>query len=242
MLCSNCQERPIFAKSVCQRCYWRLRRTGSLERTNVQNLGRTCSVEGCSKAAHAKGMCSTHYEDSRHPLNHLWRLLRSRNVDAYPFSWNRFDSFLADVGERPHPRSQLRRIRTDEPFSKDNFHWTAPIKVGRDHLSKKGRTVYNREHHLQRKFKISGEEYAALLIAQGGGCAICGGKETHAYLSGKVKDLSVDHDHATSTVRGLLCTNCNQGIGRLQDSPNLLRRAADYLDRHKTCASEPNSP
>lgn len=233
MLCSACNERKVFSRGLCQTCYWRQRRTGSFTRKNAQNQGLKCSVDGCEKAAHAKGFCYTHYEDSRHPMMHLWSQLRSRNVDGYPFSWNRFEAFLSDVGERPTPSHQLRKIRIDQPFSKDNFHWVEPVGKNRSSYSPEEQAAYGREWHLQRKFRITGEDYAALLVAQGGGCAVCGGKETHVHPSGKPKDLAVDHDHDSDQVRGLLCFNCNQGIGRLKDSPALLRAAAAYLERHQ---------
>jgi hypothetical protein len=45
--------------------------------------------------------------------------------------------------------------------------------------------------------------------------------------------LHVDHDHITGRVRALLCSGCNTGIGHLQDDPDVLRRAADYIEQHR---------
>jgi hypothetical protein len=81
-----------------------------------------------------------------------------------------------------------------------------------------------RQSHLQRTFGLTIEEYDEMLTAQGGACAICKGVEKSG------KRLAVDHCHETGRVRGLLCTNCNNAIGGLQDNPTLLRAAADYLE------------
>lgn len=69
-------------------------------------------------------------------------------------------------------------------------------------------------------------EYQEMLSSQEGRCAIC---REHPNGRGR---LHIDHDHETSMTRGLLCTNCNPGIGFFRDSPELLRRAAEYLDGH----------
>jgi Recombination endonuclease VII len=231
MPCSNCGAEKVLARGLCQGCYTRLRRTGSLERTYVRNAG-LCSVEGCGKSAFAKNLCAHHYAKAEHPLKATWRLLRSRHPDQYPAEWDRFDVFLEAVGERPSPKHQLRRVDGEAPWSVGNVQWLAPvISDYGDYYTPEQRSSYAREWHLQRKFKLTGEEYATLLGKQGGGCAVCGQKETHRYKSGKLKDLSVDHDHTTGAIRGLLCFNCNQGIGRLQDSPALLRKAAEYLEK-----------
>ena len=59
-------------------------------------------------------------------------------------------------------------------------------------------------------------------------CEICGVHVDKA--PGKNKNtLSIDHDHATGSFRGLLCNNCNLGIGNFLDDPKLLRKAAKYL-------------
>jgi hypothetical protein len=232
MPCSNCGRAKVLARGLCRRCYQRGRLDGSLERRNVHNSG-TCSVEGCDKPSFAKNLCPHHYEKAQHPLNHSWRLIRSRHPGQFPPSWAKFEAFLADVGERPSPSHQLRRINATQPYGASNVRWVEPVRPGQDHMSPEQRSVYQREWHLQRKFKITGEQYAALLKAQGGVCASCGGVETHRSKNGKLKDLAVDHDHETNEIRGLLCFNCNQAIGRFQDDPVLMRAAAAYIEARR---------
>lgn len=66
--------------------------------------------------------------------------------------------------------------------------------------------------------------YLRLLEEQEDGCAICG------RIPGPGEALHVDHCHSTGEVRGLLCLNCNHAIGKMGDSPDRLREAADYLE------------
>lgn len=72
------------------------------------------------------------------------------------------------------------------------------------------------------------EQYEALRESQGDRCAICQ-REWGRGWNGK--GPHIDHCHTTGCVRGLLCGECNTGIGRFGDDPALLRRAADYLER-----------
>jgi hypothetical protein len=83
-----------------------------------------------------------------------------------------------------------------------------------------------RHNELTRKFGITLEQYDELLRAQGGFCAICG--ETNC----DSRALAVDHDHKTGKVRGLLCGNCNRGIGNLRDNQAILQRAIEYLNAY----------
>jgi hypothetical protein len=80
-----------------------------------------------------------------------------------------------------------------------------------------------REHRLQKTYGISVADFEAMLAAQGGVCDICAcgpnGREWH-----------VDHCHDSGRVRGVLCDNCNRGLGQFKESAMLLRRAADYLE------------
>ena len=77
-------------------------------------------------------------------------------------------------------------------------------------------------------YGLSEREYQRLFEAQRGVCAICERPET-TVRGGKGARLSVDHEHKTDRVRGLLCHACNLGLGKFGDSPQILVRAAQYL-------------
>ncbi len=77
-----------------------------------------------------------------------------------------------------------------------------------------------REHLYGKKYGISVANYEEMSSYQKGCCAICG-------VTPPI--LCVDHDHATGSVRGLLCRKCNTGLGNFRDSPSFLMRAASYL-------------
>ncbi|UOF77962.1 recombination endonuclease viI [Caudoviricetes sp.] len=79
-------------------------------------------------------------------------------------------------------------------------------------------------HHLMRRYGLSVDDYNDMLMAQSGGCAICGGQNI------KGRRLAVDHDHATGKVRGLLCDKCNRGLGNFQDNIVYLKEAINYLE------------
>lgn len=82
-----------------------------------------------------------------------------------------------------------------------------------------------------RRQSCTADEYRAFAEAQNSRCAICGGVEGHRSRYGKVCRLAVDHDHRTGQVRGLLCNNCNRGLGRFKDSIENLQAAIRYLKR-----------
>ncbi|WP_199546591.1 endonuclease VII domain-containing protein [Streptomyces sp. N35] len=86
-----------------------------------------------------------------------------------------------------------------------------------------------RSSRLLKKYGITGDEYEALLEAQDGRCAICGTTEPGLTTGGHLTIFRVDHCHATGAVRGLLCNNCNIGIGQLGDDPERVEAALHYL-------------
>lgn len=69
---------------------------------------------------------------------------------------------------------------------------------------------------------------------QDGRCAIC--RRPPSGTTKRQRFLQVDHDHATGTIRGLLCNECNTAIGRLGDNVEGLLRALRYLTRSASLA------
>ncbi len=98
--------------------------------------------------------------------------------------------------------------------------------------------VYNKEYRLRpgvrdrarvkiwksKGIKMTVEMYNKMFEEQNGCCSICG-----TYQSSDKRNLDVDHCHTTGKVRGLLCHNCNVGIGHFSDDIDLLLSAVSYL-------------
>ena len=90
---------------------------------------------------------------------------------------------------------------------------------------KKAQKARSHDRSVARIYGLAPGDYARLLDAQGGRCAITGCRAT-----GKSKRLAVDHDHVTGEVRGLLCSNHNRVIGYNYDNPEAFRSIAAYLE------------
>ncbi len=101
-------------------------------------------------------------------------------------------------------KAYLRQYHLDHPRDKDS----------------------DRDLRYQRRYGITLIDYNRMLKEQVGVCAICGHPP-------KKNRLSVDHDHKTGQVRGLLCVRCNRALPRFNDSADLLERAAAYINAAK---------
>lgn len=101
----------------------------------------------------------------------------------------------------------------------------------------------NREQRLRRVYGLTLDDYDRMRAAHDDLCAICRRVETRI-KNGRVKMIAVDHDHVTGEVRGLLCHQCNTGIGCFKDDPSLLEAAIAYLRgaRRFKPAPPPDSP
>lgn len=76
-----------------------------------------------------------------------------------------------------------------------------------------------------KRYGITQQQFDLLWHQQEGACAIC---RQPAYTGTGDRELSIDHDHITGKVRGLLCTHCNTALGMLRDNPHVILRALAY--------------
>jgi len=101
---------------------------------------------------------------------------------------------------------------------RENQRFRCRVAVRKDSLT----PVRKRHQWKRRGIDLTWEEHQAMLEAQQGRCAIC---------ERPMDQPHVDHCHDTGKVRGLLCSSCNNGLGRFADDPARLRAAATYLER-----------
>lgn len=81
-----------------------------------------------------------------------------------------------------------------------------------------------RNRKLKREYGITIDQYDAMLVAQNGCCNGCKRHQNEIKNS-----LHVDHCHATGTVRGLLCYDCNRALGLVKDNKETLLSLIDHL-------------
>lgn len=118
-----------------------------------------------------------------------------------------------------------REVKSLDDFPRNRASVTGYGSYCKPCHNAKGKATYTRlygstrHYHLQRRYGISAERVEELIREQGGVCAIC--------LTGKPEH--VDHDHRTGRVRGILCFNCNGGLGQMRDRVDVLLAAVDYL-------------
>jgi hypothetical protein len=83
---------------------------------------------------------------------------------------------------------------------------------------------------LKHRYSIDYNTYTQMYDEQEGKCKICGIEKELGGSNG----LLVDHCHNTNKVRGLLCNNCNSGLGKFKDNKELLLKAIEYIVNDRT--------
>lgn len=144
-------------------------------------------------------------------------------------------SCVSIFDKSPNPESRLKKIAKLKKWHLDNPDKRKEQKRRhyekyKDKIDQRAKDWYNnnkeryKDNAFRRKYGITLEQYDLMRKQQNYCCAICKTSETE---SGK--KMFVDHNHQTGAVRKLLCTQCNAGIGMLQDNPEIMERAAKYV-------------
>ena len=118
-----------------------------------------------------------------------------------------------DLAYKNNPAYKARQKRVSKKWYEDN---------------KPRVLIKMRNNSLLKNYGIDIEYYDKLAIAQKDKCAIC---STNAPGRKKQNYFSVDHCHKTGKIRGLLCDQCNKGLGHFKDNIEYLRKAIEYVER-----------
>lgn len=173
--------------------------------------------------------------------NLSWQQKNRERSNAYKARWRR-DNPELDKAQRQRYRQKNKekinqysnawKLTNRKKTIETERRWIAknPEKMLSKQIKRKRRYATDlamrdsqRNRALFAKFGITAKQYDEMLLSQGGKCKICNGLNANGIR------LSVDHDHTTGRVRGLLCNNCNLGIGYFMDNVGFLGGAIDYL-------------
>jgi len=122
----------------------------------------------------------------------------------------------------------IERFSRNQCMADGHNSYCKPCQQARIKQSREKVHGSTRNYHLKHRYGITAVDAELMAYLQEGKCPICG----------KPDPEHVDHDHATGQPRGILCFNCNQGLGNFRDDPVLLARAVDYLMRGTPCAPD----
>jgi len=126
------------------------------------------------------------------------------------------------VREYRERTKEKRNARRRELYAQDEWRRVAARKQA---MEWQRANQDKRKAQRLKQYQVTLAEFQTLLEKQGSQCAICG----HADMSNPNIFPVVDHCHATGKVRGILCLNCNHGLGKFMDNPRLLKKASTYL-------------
>ena len=122
---------------------------------------------------------------------------------------------------------------TEHPKAESKGHLCKPCATARTIKWQRDNPERVKFKFLKFKYGIEKEEYLDKLSKQGGRCKIClDFEEDVDKRTGKVKSLSVDHNHETKQIRDLLCRRCNTSLGLLKEDPKIIQNMLNYLQKH----------
>lgn len=134
------------------------------------------------------------------------------------------DSFRSRKEGKLKLHSQCRSCENEGQYTEERLKYLQCYYSDENNRNK--RTLTSRRSHLKIKYNLTLDQYDDMWIEQLGLCLLCKTGDSGRKLK---EDLLIDHNHATSVVRGLICHQCNIGVGFIEKrniDPSLV---ASYL-------------
>lgn len=168
-----------------------------------------CIVDECERDAYVRGLCGGHWQRQQVGSTRTGPIRRK-----------------AKNGEG------VARNDDGEKYCRWGNHWRPEAEFHTDRHARDGLSPVCKSCRREQKYGLPGGSIDGLLLAQGGGCGVCGTTQPGG------KGWCVDHDHACcpganscgACVRGVLCENCNVGLGNFRDDVSILEAAVRYLN------------
>lgn len=147
-----------------------------------------------------------------------WRARNPEKSRAYTAAWRlRNLQYTRDTAKAYYHSHRKDCLRKNKEWQKQNP----------EHMK-----AYRRRNgwriHLHASYRITPEQYDAMLVSQNWLCPIC----RRDMRSLGRKRINVDHDHKTGKIRAVLCKVCNTALGHFKEDAAILQRALDYLNEH----------
>lgn len=123
-------------------------------------------------------------------------------------------------GEKLNSRGHKINIKKTFEYNK---------KWGKEHPKRHKKYISQYLIYALKKYGVTPEDYNLMFIKQKGCCAICGKHQNELK-----RKLSIDHNHSTGVIRGLLCNNCNLMLGFSKENIDVLQKSIIYLDKNNS--------
>lgn len=220
-------EREPYRRGECSLHYLRMQKYGTYDESALQKPGPAADpTKPYSKHRAPKGRKFA--TDTHCAKGHEFTL---QNTYVYPeTSPNAGQKVCKICNRNAHQRYKGLPEGGDTPVGPRNGDKTH-CKQGHEYNERntrrkndgsRGCNECNMRGFRKRRYGVEWTAVERMLIEQSGRCWIC----TEPFHGGT---FAIDHFHDTGQVRGLLCNNCNNGLGRFNDSPTRLIAAAEYL-------------
>jgi len=168
------------------------------------------------------GRCGTYAKYNNKGCRCSLCVAAAREYRNQPLQKERKRAYDSKRMSRPEVKEARREYRRE--YRRSPGYRERQREAERKHRLRPESKKREREYYRKRAYGLSPVEIKDMWMNQGGACKIC-----RKQIPIDDRNTHVDHDHATGRVRGLLCSSCNTGLGKLGDNEQGLLRAIAYL-------------